>query len=606
MNVSFTKPKRNKGAAMLISVIFFLFISLAIISALVAPTVRIFRNANVNLNSKKSYFLAESGSEDALYRILNNMTIGNSEVLTLNGNSATTTISTTFGNGKQISTLADVASLQIKTNLSLTTGVGVSFNYGLQVGNGGVTIDGGSTINGNIYSNSSINAISATINGSAIAADSPTLAIDQSNATPTTPTGSINFRNVSAAQDFAQSFQVASSSPINKVQFYIKKVGAPADATVRLVADNAGVPSTTVIPIGSVSLSAASVSAVSYGWAEVDFTSFPSLIPGTTYWIVIDNGTQNASNYYVIGANADSSYVSGTAKTGVYSGSWSVANLDSYFKIYTGGVPSLIGGAGYAGGVTIGTGGVGDAWATTVKGATVAGHLYCTTGANNSKACDTTHGAVPSVGLPFTDADVTNWKNTAAAGGIITGATKCPGGSSGGNCIVNSVGATFGPGEITGNLTVNGGGTLTLTGTLWVVGNITITGGGKIILPANYGLNSETIVSDNWVNISGGGSAGSGNSKSYLFIVSTSRCPYDTYCAGKSAMTVSGGAGAIAVDAQNGDVLLNGGANFDGAVGNSMTVTGGAIVNYNTGLASPAFSNGPSGGWNIGGWGESQ
>jgi len=41
---------RQGGAAMLISVIFFLFISLAIISGLVAPTVREFRNASANIN----------------------------------------------------------------------------------------------------------------------------------------------------------------------------------------------------------------------------------------------------------------------------------------------------------------------------------------------------------------------------------------------------------------------------------------------------------------------------------------------------------------------------------------------------------------------------
>ncbi|KKS10598.1 MAG: hypothetical protein UU66_C0043G0013, partial [Parcubacteria group bacterium GW2011_GWB1_41_5] len=66
---------------MLISVIFFLFISLAIISGLVGPTLREFRNADINLKSKQSYFLAESGVEDAFYRIKNNMAIGSSESL---------------------------------------------------------------------------------------------------------------------------------------------------------------------------------------------------------------------------------------------------------------------------------------------------------------------------------------------------------------------------------------------------------------------------------------------------------------------------------------------------------------------------------------------
>lgn len=601
----FQKIKTNGGGAMLISVVFFLFISLAIISGLVSPTVREFRDASVGLSSKQSYFLAESGSEDAMYRILNGKTIGSTETLTLNNNSATTTISTLFGNSKQISSVGDVSSYQRKTTIKLATGAGVAFNYGLQAGNGGVSAGGGATINGNIYSNATINAISATITGTAVAADSPALVSDQSNTTPTTPTGSITFRNTAASQDFAQSFQVSNDVPLNKLQLYIKKVGAPADATIDLVADNAGLPSTTTIPIGSVSLPSATVT-TAYTWVQMTFTTNPSLIAATTYWLVLDDSTQNASNYYVIGANADSSYANGTAKTGLYGGTWTATSLDSYFNLYTGGVTSSIGGAGYVGGVTIGSAGVGDAWAHVVNGASVAGHLYCTTGANNNKACDTTHGMPPQTDMPFTDQNITDWKTAAAAGGTITGSTKCPGGSSGGDCTVNFAGATFGPGKITGNLTVNGGGTLTLTGTLWVQGSVTITGGGKIKLPSTYALNSETIVSDNIVNISGGGSLGSGTSGSYLFIVSTSNCPYDIYCSGSNAIHVSGGAGAIAVDAQNGNVLIDGGGSLDAAVGNTLTISGGGTVNYNSGLASPSFSSGPSGAWTVSSWGETQ
>jgi hypothetical protein len=200
--------------------------------------------------------------------------------------------------------------------------------------------------------------------------------------------------------------------------------------------------------------------------------------------------------------------------------------------------------------------------------------------------------------MPFTDDNITSWKNAASLGGTITGSTNCHGGYSGGNCTVDYAGATFGPGKITGNLTVTGGGTLTLTGTIWVVGSVTITGGGKIKLPANYALNSETIVSDSTVTINGGGSLGSGNPNSYLFIVSTS--------SGADAIDVTGGAGAIAVDAQNGTVNLSGGASLNAAIGKTVTAIGGSDVTYQQGLASPSFQSGPSGGWVIGNWGESQ
>ena len=152
-----TKRKINNqsGAAMLISVVFFLFISLAIITGLVSPTVHEFKNASVNLNSKKSYFLSESGIEDALYRIINNVTIGSSENLILDFNSAATTIITN-GNTKQITSLGDVKSYQRKTAVMLTSGVGVSFNYGVQVGQGGLEMDNNTTIIGSVYSNGPI------------------------------------------------------------------------------------------------------------------------------------------------------------------------------------------------------------------------------------------------------------------------------------------------------------------------------------------------------------------------------------------------------------------------------------------------------------------
>lgn len=165
------KINNQSGAAMLISVVFFLFISLAIISGLVSPTVREFRNAHMNLNSKKSYFLAESGSEDVLYRIIKNMIISSSETITLDSNLTTTTVNTILGN-KEISSLGDVSSLQRKTNLTLSTSPGASFNYGVQVGPGGLILENTARITGNVYSGGTITASDNTIYGDAVSAGS--------------------------------------------------------------------------------------------------------------------------------------------------------------------------------------------------------------------------------------------------------------------------------------------------------------------------------------------------------------------------------------------------------------------------------------------------
>jgi hypothetical protein len=584
------KLNMQQGNVLIIVTMLFVAISLSVALGLVSPVIRATRVAENSLHSRQSYFLAESGAEDAFYRIKNGMAISPSETIAIDNDSVITTITTVGNNQKTIVSQGDSRNAERSVTFLLTTGNGIAFNYGLQAGNGGMTIGGGSTIDGNVYSNGSVDAVSATITGSATAANSAALSADQSNATPATPASSITFRNSSASQDFAQSFQISSSEPINKVQFYMKKVGNPADATVRLVSDNGGSPNTTALD--SVTLSSSLIT-TSYGWIEAVFPAQVSLMPETTYWIVIDNGNNNNNSYYVIAAN--NTYAYGAAKTGSYGGTWAGTTLDGYFNIYTGGITSLIGGASYVGGVTIGSAGVGDAWAATVNGANVAGNLYCATGANNNKACNTSKPNPSPQAMPFSEANIQDWKDEADAGGTIVG-----------NYAVGSAGGTITSKHITGNLTVSGGGTLTLSGTVWVEGSITLTSGGKLRLPATYGLNSGKLVSDGIVTISGGGSIGSGVPGSYIFIVTTSQCPNTIGCGGISAINVNGGAGAIAVDAQYGNVALSGGATINAVVGNSITVTGGSVITYDEGLASPSFVSGPSGSWELASWKETQ
>lgn len=164
------KNNRNKGQAMLISVVFFLFISLAIISGLVSPSVREFKSATDLLRSRQSIFLSESAVEDSYFRLKNAKTIGSTNTVTLGGNSATATITDSGYNEKTISSLGDVSSRQRKSELVLSTGTGVSFNYGIQAGVGGFVI-GNATVNGNVYSNGTISgANGATVTGSAFSA----------------------------------------------------------------------------------------------------------------------------------------------------------------------------------------------------------------------------------------------------------------------------------------------------------------------------------------------------------------------------------------------------------------------------------------------------
>lgn len=587
MNTNNQKYKKNGGAAMMIIVLFFVLISITMIVGIIAPVVREFGIARTTSNSKSAYFLAESGVEDVLYRIRNNKQVGASEILTLNGSSVTTTVTTVGGNQKQIDSLADSVGNQRKVSLVLTTSAGVSFNYGVLVGQGGIDLNGSGTINGNVYANGPITGdSSAIITGTAISANSPALISDQTNGTGT-PANNVTFANASGTQDIAQSFQIATAdSPLNKMQFYLKKVSTPSNATVKIVNDSSGSPGTTVL--ASATLDASTVT-TSYGWIDVSFATSPLLDVGTTYWVVIDAGT-SSTKYYIIGASSGG-YANGVGKIGQFSGTWNnttPSGLDYYFSVYLGGVNGLIAGSSGSQYNQLHVGTVsGTAQAHTVNYTNVTGAMYCQTGTGNNKSCTSQTDPTYQT-FPVSDANITQWETDAAAGGTYSG-----------NYVVGYAGATLGPKKIVGDLTVSGGGTLTITGTLWVTGNIVLNGGALINLSSSFSSNDGVIVSDGTITISGGGHAtGSGISGSYIMMLSNS---YST-----SAVSVSGGAGAVIVYAPNGTINVTGGASLKEATGYKMYIDGGSSITYESGLSNNNFSSGPSGTWSVSTWKETQ
>ena len=155
---------------MLISIVFFLFISLAVVSGLVLSPLREIKIAGDLTRSRQSFFLSESGAEDAYYRLKTGKAIGSTETISLAGNSATTTITDSGYNEKTITALGDVLSRERRNEVVLNTGTGVSFSYGIQAGVGGFEL-GNAVVNGNVYSNGTIvGANGATITGSAFSA----------------------------------------------------------------------------------------------------------------------------------------------------------------------------------------------------------------------------------------------------------------------------------------------------------------------------------------------------------------------------------------------------------------------------------------------------
>ncbi|MFY9461909.1 MAG: hypothetical protein WAP51_01770 [Candidatus Sungiibacteriota bacterium] len=163
------------GQAVLTTVIFLLFVSVAILFSFSTIALSETRAARGEENSVKAYMLAEAGVEDVAYRIIKGKQYASPESLTLDGVTAVTTI-TTVGSTREVVSQGNVSSRLRSVKTVLTTTAGVSFIYGAQVGDGGIFMENTSKIIGSVYSNGDITAQNEPkITGDAFAAAGSTI-----------------------------------------------------------------------------------------------------------------------------------------------------------------------------------------------------------------------------------------------------------------------------------------------------------------------------------------------------------------------------------------------------------------------------------------------
>lgn len=574
-------------------VIVILSVLLVMIASIGLLTYNDLKTIGNSVDSSQSYFTAEAGIEDAVYRIARGKQYTTNYSLTVGSGSTQVDISGPLS-ALVVTSKGNISSRYRKLEVNLGTTqstTNISFNYGVQVGYGGLEMKNNSGVNGNVYSNGNITGSGgAFVTGTAIAANSPASSANQINDSPSTPTSLITFGNASSTQDAAQSFQVSTTNLANNVQLYIRKVSTPGNLTVRIVTDSGGNPSSTTMTSGS--LSASSVTS-SYGWVTVNFNSNPQLMAGTTYWLVLDGAT-NSSRYYQWAAN--NTYANGQAKTGPYSaGPWNSTSLDGYFKLYLGGLTGTISG------VTIGTGSTGDARAHTVNNSTIAGTNYCQVGSGNNKACNTSQPDPTPQNFPISDANIDQWKTEAEAGGTINGDYT----------LTNGATASLGPTKITGNMNLSNNVTLTLTGTVWVQGTITLSNNIIVRLDPGYGANGGVMLSDGYISMGNNTIfQGSGQAGSYFLVISTNDCngnnsPTGQTCtSSNSAIDVGNNVGAAIIYGSHGQVDVSNNGGGKEITGYGLELENNATVTYETGLASAVFSSGPGGGFQINSWKE--
>lgn len=147
--------KSQKGAALLIAVLFFLVISLTIAIGSSGPVIADRKAAQNLIKSKSSYFTSEAGVEDVSYRIIKSKIYDNAETLTLDGYTASSVVVDNAG-AKEVTTTGNASNLIRRIKTTLITGDGVSFHYGVQVDEGGIVMENSSQVIGNVFSNGPI------------------------------------------------------------------------------------------------------------------------------------------------------------------------------------------------------------------------------------------------------------------------------------------------------------------------------------------------------------------------------------------------------------------------------------------------------------------
>ncbi len=160
---------KEKGNALIISVIFFIVISTTIIFGFTNPIVSYISSVSAVSSTKKSFYGSEALLEDVVYRLKSGLTVSSPQNITI----GSTTVTAVIGDESGYKTIVSTGNNNnfIRKNKSkLILGEGVAFNYGIQVGEGGLVLQNSSSITGNVYSNGTISGSSNLITGSVVSA----------------------------------------------------------------------------------------------------------------------------------------------------------------------------------------------------------------------------------------------------------------------------------------------------------------------------------------------------------------------------------------------------------------------------------------------------
>lgn len=627
------------------AIIFLLAITTIVISLFDRSTQNISTTSR-RINDPVTTSIAESGIEKAVW-CLNNIAapttecpkdaqgkyVGETNVSLGRGYYTTTVV--TSGQTATVNVVATTSGLgggsskHIQVTLIQAASLNPSFQYGVQTGEGGVEMANNASVIGNIYTNGSITGSNgSSVTGDAVlAVSAPTT--DATSDPSVVPLLTKNIGDAANTVYLAQKFVSGVNDSIYSLDLKLAQHGvAPPAITAYIYSDSGGNPDTNISGSGqtlSASFPYDSPAGWETSWTNQIFTPGTVLLQNTTYWLVLKTASSNSTKYWTtVRAADDTAYANGTAKVGSALNSLSALNYDIAFRIKVGGqYPTL----------NVPTVG-GNAFAHNITNTTMGKHAYYqvvngTVKANGgSDTCSLTAGPYchpgstdqPPQNFPISDAQIAQMETIAAAGGTTTCSPTC----------ILTDGTSIGPRKFVGNVTFEGGSTITLTGTVWVQGNLTLDNNVILQLDPAYGTDNGIIIADNPNDLANSGivtfsNNGDLRSSGYASCTGTPKrcsdginknntcavatdCPLNSIMAISknsdpaqitSAIEVSNNLSAGVLYAPYGLVSIKNNASLKEVTAQKLSLAPNTSIKYMTGLASAIFSSGPGATWEL-------
>ncbi|MCH8741388.1 pilus assembly PilX N-terminal domain-containing protein [Patescibacteria group bacterium] len=606
--------KSEKGFVALFLSVLILAIIFALGTSITILTLGQQRIASDITRSSQAYFAAEAGIEDSLLRIQNNKLYVPDNTLSVNGASVDINIS---GSPTQQTVISqgdfDNIFRTVTTVLKLNT-TAPAFYYGAQIGEGGLEMENNSRIEGvggvagNVYSNGNIEGDpGAVITGDVFVASSTDL-----NQQWAVCSSDQVFGQNSPVLDLVQSFKINQTERLVQVSIYLKKNGNPKNRTIRILTDDNGSPSETVL--ASATLNASKVTE-NYGWINIAIPNPPLLNADTFYWLMVDTKA-DSNKYWIWCKDQNEGYINGVAK---YSHDWNEDDPDwtqitgdLNIKIWIGGAITSLEKIRV----------FGDAYANTILASEIQGDAYYQFIDQGSLDWLNNYSGSPGIAypdfpdpavsdMPVSDANIQEWKDEAGCGQqpaippcLIEGDYSPPSGAS-----------TLGPATITGDLDMTNLQVLEITGTVYVQGNIDFEGGANLesgmSCSPDYGELSCVVLSDGWIHIKNNKLfQGSGQPESYFMLLTTANCqggdqtPSCTHH--NAAMDLHNNAVGAIFYAADGLIYLHNGVIISEIVAYKVQLKENAVIQYEQGLVNAQFSSGPGAAWVIQSWQETE